>query len=129
MRRFATVTEALRVRLEPGGYEVIKNFFLAKGDRVEVLGGPVQHDLRWWEIRVSKPGRAPFEGWVAEGDGGAIWLMVDPEEEPRRGPTGQGEILDPPERPADKRDFRLTLRVAIVLAVLILVVFILWLFR
>lgn len=78
MRRAKVITHSLIVHKAPG--DDTKIGYVHHGDTVQILSGPIERRLRWWEIRATPIGGKPLEGWVCDGAHGIRWLDVEPDD-------------------------------------------------
>lgn len=98
MRYAKVVTDTLAVHEDPGGKIV---GWLHQDEQVRLVGGPTQHARKWWQVERLTTGEV-FRGWVAEGDGTAVWLEIDPDVPkplPKMPPIPSGRPAIPPPSP------------------------------
>lgn len=94
-RKATVVAGEVNVHRDPNG-KIVGQF--KKGERVRIIAkpeGPPKHSLTWYNVE-SERDRGGLAGWVAEGNGKAVWLQLDAPHEEVDCPD---PILEPRPRP------------------------------
>jgi hypothetical protein len=98
MRWAIVKADSLNVHPEVGAVTIVGD--LRKGEKVRVIGGPVDRTKRWWKIESkSRYAAGVLVGWVAEGDGKTVWLEVEADEPPKPVPYPRPPLMPSPPVP------------------------------